>query len=376
MIPFSKPAITGNEIKYANEAMSKGKLSGDHDFTRMCNSWIEKQTRTRKAFLTTSCTHALEMAALLTDIKDGDEVIMPSYTFVSTANAFVLRGARIVFVDIMPDTMNMDEKLIEQAITDRTRAIVPVHYAGVGCEMDAIMRIARKHNLFVIEDAAQGMMCTYKGMALGAIGDIGTFSFHETKNYTCGEGGAILVNDERFVKRAEIIREKGTNRSQFFRGEVDKYNWQDVGSSWLPSDINAAFLFAQLEMADKITDNRLKSWNLYHERLRSLEEKGCLELPKVPVECNHNGHMYFIKLNNLVERTDAINYLKEKGISAMFHYVPLHSSKAGLRFGRFCGEDKFTTKESERLLRLPLYYGLSTDDINFVCDKIKAFLKR
>ncbi len=376
MIPFSKPAITGNEIKYANEAMSKGKLSGDHDFTRMCNSWIEKQTRTRKAFLTTSCTHALEMAALLTDIKDGDEVIMPSYTFVSTANAFVLRGARIVFVDIMPDTMNMDEKLIEQAITDRTRAIVPVHYAGVGCEMDTIMRIARKHNLFVIEDAAQGMMCTYKGMALGAIGDIGTFSFHETKNYTCGEGGAILVNDERFVKRAEIIREKGTNRSQFFRGEVDKYNWQDVGSSWLPSDINAAFLFAQLEMADKITDNRLKSWNLYHERLRSLEEKGCLELPKVPVECNHNGHMYFIKLNNLVERTDAINYLKEKGISAMFHYVPLHSSKAGLRFGRFCGEDKFTTKESERLLRLPLYYGLSTDDINFVCDKIKAFLKR
>lgn len=376
MIPFSKPAITGNEIKYANEAMSKGKLSGDHDFTRMCNSWIEKQTRTRKAFLTTSCTHALEMAALLTDIKDGDEVIMPSYTFVSTANAFVLRGARIVFVDIMPDTMNMDEKLIEQAITDKTRAIVPVHYAGVGCEMDTIMRIARKHNLFVIEDAAQGMMCTYKGMALGAIGDIGTFSFHETKNYTCGEGGAILVNDERFVKRAEIIREKGTNRSQFFRGEVDKYNWQDVGSSWLPSDINAAFLFAQLEMADKITDNRLKSWNLYHERLRSLEEKGCLELPKVPVECNHNGHMYFIKLNNLVERTDAINYLKEKGISAMFHYVPLHSSKAGLRFGRFCGEDKFTTKESERLLRLPLYYGLSTDDINFVCDKIKAFLKR
>ena len=376
MIPFSKPAITGNEIKYANEAMSKGKLSGDHDFTRMCNSWIEKQTRTRKAFLTTSCTHALEMAALLTDIKDGDEVIMPSYTFVSTANAFVLRGARIVFVDIMPDTMNMDEKLIEQAITDRTRAIVPVHYAGVGCEMDTIMRIARKHNLFVIEDAAQGMMCTYKGMALGAIGDIGTFSFHETKNYTCGDGGAILVNDERFVKRAEIIREKGTNRSQFFRGEVDKYNWQDVGSSWLPSDINAAFLFAQLEMADKITDNRLKSWNLYHERLRSLEEKGCLELPKVPVECNHNGHMYFIKLNNLVERTDAINYLKEKGISAMFHYVPLHSSKAGLRFGRFCGEDKFTTKESERLLRLPLYYGLSTDDINFVCDKIKAFLKR
>lgn len=376
MIPFSKPAIPANSEKYLREVHLSGKLSGDHDFTRRCNAWLEEKTGTKRAFLTTSCTHALEMAALLIGIKEGDEVIMPSYTFVSTANAFVLRGAKIVFVDIRPDTMNIDENLIEGAVTEKTRAIVPVHYAGVGCDMDTIINIARRHSLFVVEDAAQGMMSTYKGRALGAIGEIGTYSFHETKNYTCGEGGAILVNDERFVKTAEIIREKGTNRSQFFRGEVDKYNWQDVGSSWLPSELNAAFLFAQLEMADEITDIRLKSWNLYCEMLRPLEEKGCIELPKVPCECKQNGHMYFIKLKGLDERTEMINYLKENGIYAMFHYVPLHSSNAGLRFGRFCGEDRYTTKESERLLRLPLYYDLSADDINLVFKKIEAFFNR
>lgn len=376
MIQFSSPAIVGNEEKYIKEVICSKRLSGDHSFTDKCNSWLARHTNTKKAFITTSCTHALEMAALLTDIKEGDEIIMPSYTFVSTANAFVLRGARIVFVDIRPDTMNMDENLIEQAVTDRTKAIVPVHYAGVGCDMDTIIRIAIKYDLFVIEDAAQGMMSKYNGRALGAIGNIGAFSFHETKNYTCGEGGAILINDERFVKRAEIIREKGTNRSQFFRGEVDKYNWQELGSSWLPSELNAAFLFAQLEMANEITDNRLKSWTLYHERLRSLEDKGLIERPKIPFECEHNGHIYFIKVKDLCERTEMIKFLKGNDISAMFHYIPLHSSNAGLRFGRFCGEDRFTTKESERLLRLPLYYDLSTDDINLVCTKIEAFFKR
>ena len=375
MIPFSSPAITGNEEKYIKEAVESKKLSGDHSFTKRCNSWLEGRTETKKAFITTSCTHALEMAALLVDIKEGDEVIMPSYTFVSTANAFVLRGAKVVFVDIRPDTMNMDENLIEEAITDKTKAIVPVHYAGIGCEMDTIMRIAGKHNLFVIEDAAQGMMATYKGRALGAIGDIGAYSFHETKNYTCGEGGAILINDDRYVERAEIIREKGTNRSQFFRGEVDKYNWQNVGSSWLPSEINAAFLFAQLEKAEEINDDRLRAWNLYYENLKSLEGKGYIELPKVPSECRHNGHMFYIKVKDLDERARMIDHLKKNGIYAVFHYVPLHSSPIGPKFSRFCGEDRFTTRESERLIRLPMFYGLSDDDIGFISQKIEAFCK-
>lgn len=375
MIPFSSPAITGNEEKYIKEAIESKRLSGDHSFTKRCNSWLEEQTETKKAFITTSCTHALEMAALLVDIKEGDEVIMPSYTFVSTANAFVLRGAKVVFVDIRPDTMNMDESLIEQAITDRTKAIVPVHYAGVGCEMDTIMRIAREHNLFVIEDAAQGMMATYKGRALGAIGDIGAYSFHETKNYTCGEGGAILINDERHTKRAEIIREKGTNRSQFFRGEVDKYSWQNVGSSWLPSEINAAFLFAQLEKAEEINSDRLRTWDRYYHNLKSVEGKGYIELPKVPLECRHNGHMFYIKVKDLDERTRMIDHLKKNGICAMFHYIPLHSSPIGPKLSRFCGEDRFTTIESERLVRLPLFYGLSANDIDFICQTIMAFYK-
>lgn len=376
MIPFSSPAITGNEEKYIKEAIESRRLSGDHSFTKRCNSWLEGRTETKKAFITTSCTHALEMAALLVDIKEGDEVIMPSYTFVSTANAFVLRGAKVVFVDIRPDTMNMDENLIEQAITDKTKAMVPVHYAGIGCEMDTIMRIARGHNLFVIEDAAQGMMATYKGRALGAIGDIGAYSFHETKNYTCGEGGAILINDERYTKRAEIIREKGTNRSQFFRGEVDKYSWQNVGSSWLPSEINAAFLFAQLEKAEEINNDRLRTWDLYCHNLKPVEGKGDIELPKVPLECRHNGHMFYIKVKDLDERTRMIDHLKKNEICAVFHYVPLHSSPIGPKLSRFCGEDRFTTMESERLVRLPLYYNMSTNDIDYVCKKIETFFER
>ncbi len=376
MIPFSRPAIAGNEEKYIKEAIESKKLSGDHSFTKRCNSWLEGQTETKKAFITTSCTHALEMAALLVDIKEGDEVIMPSYTFVSTANAFVLRGAKVVFVDIRPDTMNMDENLIEEAITDKTKAIVPVHYAGIGCEMDTIVRIAKKYNMFVIEDAAQGMMATYKGRALGAIGDIGAFSFHETKNYTCGEGGAILINDEKYVKRAEIIREKGTNRSQFFRGEVDKYNWQDVGSSWLPSEINAAFLFAQLENAEEINDDRLRAWDRYYQSLKPLEVKGHIQLPVVPPECRHNGHMFYIKMKDLAERARIIDHFKKNEIYALFHYVPLHSSPIGPKFSRFHGEDRFTTRESERLIRLPLYYNIPSNDIDSVCEKIGSFFER
>lgn len=374
-IPYNRPVIPENAEEYIREVLLSGKLSGDHNFTKKCNFWLEEYIKTKKAFLTTSCTHALEMVALLIGIEEGDEVIMPSYTFVSTANAFVLRGARIVFVDIRPDTMNIDENLIEQAITKKTKAIVPVHYAGVGCEMDTILKIAKKHSLFVIEDAAQGMMSTYKQRPLGAIGEIGTYSFHETKNYTCGEGGAILVNDKRFVKRAEVIREKGTNRSQFFRGEVDKYTWQDIGSSYLPSEINAAFLFAQFEKAEEINNNRLATWNKYYESLKSLREKGRIEIPKVPAECGHNGHIFYIKVKDLDERTRMIDYLKKNGIYALFHYVPLHSSPAGLRFGRFHGEDRFTTKESERLLRLPLFYGISKEDISYICLKIEDFYK-
>ncbi|MCK9614357.1 MAG: dTDP-4-amino-4,6-dideoxygalactose transaminase [Candidatus Omnitrophica bacterium] len=373
MIPFSKPVIFKSAEKYIKDVLHSGKLSGDHDFTKRCNAWLENRAKTKKVFLTTSCTHALEMAALLINIKEGDEVIMPSYSFSSTPNAFVLRGATIVFVDIRPDTMNIDETLIEPAITNKTKAIVPVHYAGVGCAMDAIIEIAKKYNLFVIEDAAQGLMSTYKGRTLGAIGNIGAYSFHETKNYSSGEGGAILINDDKFIKRAEIIREKGTNRSQFFRGEIDKYSWQDVGSSYLPSELNAALLFSQLEMADKINKNRLKSWNYYYTTLKPLEKKGHLELPKIPAECKHNAHIFYIKVNNITERSKLIKYLKDKNINALFHYVPLHGSKAGKNYGRFSGQDKFTTIESERLLRLPLYYNMSLSEAELVCEIIKKY---
>lgn len=372
-ILFSKPAITGSEIKYIKESLLSGKLSGDHDWTKKCNSWLEKNTKTKKAFLTTSCTHALEMSALLLDLKEGDEVIMPSFTFPSTANAFVLRGAKIRFIDIRPDTMNMDEKLIESAVRRKTKAIVPVHYAGVACEMNTILNIAKKYNLYVIEDAAQGFMSTYKNNFLGTIGHIGTFSFHETKSITCGEGGAILINDEKFIQRAEIIREKGTNRSSFFRGEIDKYGWVDVGSSYLPSELNAAFLFAQFESAEKILKERLSLWNVYYQNLKPLENARHIELPVIPKECSNNAHMFYIKVKDLDERTQLIKFLKKNNIYALFHFVPLHSSKAGKKFGAMVGKDNFTTRESERLIRLPLYYGLSKDDICFVVDKIKEF---
>ena len=373
MIKFNIPPYVGKELDYIKEAVDSHKICGDGLFTKKCQSVIEDYTDTTKCLLTTSGTDALEMAALLADIREGDEVIMPSYTFVSTANAFVLRKAKIVFVDIRPDTLNIDEKLIEDAVTDKTRAIVPVHYAGVGCEMDTIMNIAKKYNLKVIEDAAQGVMSFYKGKALGAIGDYGCFSFHETKNYSMGEGGAILINNESDVLKGEILREKGTNRSQFFRGQVDKYTWMDVGSSFLPSELNAAYLYAQLEQKEMINQNRLKAWNMYNELLRPLQEKGRIELPYIPKECTHNAHMFYIKTKDLEERTRLISYLKENDISAVFHYIPLHISPAGAKFGRFHGEDKYTTKESERLLRLPLYYGINDTDIEKVADAVIKF---
>jgi len=374
MIPFNKPVLTGNEEKYVLESMRSSKISGDGEFTKRCHKWFEEKLQCKKALLTTSCTHALEMAAILLDIKEGDEVIMPSYTFVSTANAFVLRGAKIVFVDIRPDTMNIDETKIEQAITDKTKAIVPVHYAGVACEMDTIMDIANRHNLFVIEDAAQGMMSSYKGKALGTIGHLGAFSFHETKNYTsAGEGGLLIINDEKFINRAEIIREKGTNRSLFFRGMVDKYSWVDVGSSYLMNDVSAAYLWGNLEKADEININRLKTWQKYHDGLKELEEKCLLELPTIPDECTQNAHMFYIKVKDLEERTSLIKYLQDNGINTVFHYIPLHSAPAGKKFGQFSGIDKFTTQESEKLIRLPNYYGLKVSECIHTIVKIKDF---
>ena len=374
MVPFNKPPLTGNEEKYILESMKSGKISGDGEFTKRCHKWFEEKLECKKVLLTTSCTHALEMAAILLDIQEDDEVIMPSYTFVSTANAFVLRGAKIVFVDIRPDTMNMDETKIEQAITNKTKVIVPVHYAGVACEMDTIMNIANRHSLFVVEDAAQGMMSSYKGKALGTIGHLGTFSFHETKNYTsAGEGGLLIINDEKFVQRAEVIREKGTNRSLFFRGMVDKYSWVDIGSSYLPNDMSAAYLWGQLEKADDINENRLNSWNTYYKGFQVLEEKGILELPTIPANCIHNAHMFYIKVKDLNTRTDFIEYLKENDILSVFHYVPLHSAPAGLQFGRFFGEDHATTIESERLIRLPMYYKLSHTQQSKIIDKIFNF---
>ncbi len=372
-IPFNVPPFIGKEKEYLSQAIAVRKISGDGEFTRKCSAKLEKMTDAPRVLLTTSGTSALEMAALLADIQPGDEVIMPSYTFVSTANAFVLRSAKIVFVDIRPDTMNIDESLIESAITDKTKAIVPVHYAGVACEMDTICGIAKKHNLIVIEDAAQGVMASYKGRALGSIGNFGCFSFHETKNYSMGEGGAIVLKDESFIERAEIIREKGTNRSKFFRGEIDKYSWVDVGSSYLPSELNCAYLYAQIENPEVINENRLASWNYYYELLKPLADKGIIELPFIPEGCSHNGHMFYIKARDLEERQKLISFLKERGIGAVFHYVPLHSSAAGQRFGRFNGEDKYTTKESERLLRLPMYYGLPNADIELISAAIFEF---
>lgn len=374
MIPFNRPPKTGNEEKYVLESMKSSKISGDGEFTKKSHQWFEEKLRCKKALLTTSCTHALEMAAILLDIKEGDEVIMPSYTFVSTANAFVLRGANIVFVDIRPDTMNIDETKIEQAITDKTKVIVPVHYAGVGCEMDTIMDISTRHNLFVVEDAAQGIMSSYKGKALGTIGHLGTFSFHETKNYTsAGEGGLLIVNDEKFCQRAEIIREKGTNRSLFFRGMVDKYSWVDLGSSYLMNDVSAAYLWGNLEKADEITQDRLSTWQKYYNGLKSLEEKSLIELPTIPNDCVHNAHMFFIKVNDIETRTALIEHLKQNDINAVFHYVPLHSSPAGVKFGRFAGEDEFTTVESERLIRLPMFYGLDVSKIQYIAKVINEF---
>lgn len=373
-ISFNRPPFVGKETEYIKEAVEKnGMICGDGPFTKKCSQWMKERFQTKNVLLTTSCTHALEMAAFLADIQPGDEVIMPSYTFVSTADAFVLRGATCVFVDIRPDTMNIDEKLIEDAITDKTRAIVPVHYAGVGCEMDTIMDIAKRHNLVVVEDAAQGVNAFYKGRALGSIGDYGCFSFHETKNYSMGEGGAILINRPEQIEDAEIIREKGTDRSRFFRGQVDKYTWVNIGSSFLPSDINAAYLMAQLEMADEINENRLQSWTRYNEGLQDLAQEGVIELPYIPEECTHNAHMFYIKTKDMEERKALISYLKERDIAAVFHYVPLHSAPAGLRFGRFHGEDRYTTKESERLLRLPMYYNLSESDQQKVIDAVHGF---
>lgn len=375
MISFNVPPYVGKEKEYVSQAIDNHKICGDGEFTKKCSAWIEEKTGTEKALLTTSCTHATEMAALLCDIQPGDEIIMPSYTFVSTADAFVLRGAKVVFVDIRPDTMNIDEKKIEAAITKKTKAIVPVHYAGVSCEMDTIMDIARRHNLCVIEDAAQGVMSKYKGKALGTIGDFGCYSFHETKNYSMGEGGALLIKNADMIESAEILREKGTNRSKFFRGQIDKYTWVNYGSSYLPSELNAAYLWAELEEADKVNENRLASWNHYYEGLSELSEQGKIDLPVVPEGCEHNAHMFYIKAKDLEERTRLISFMKEQGVGCVFHYIPLHSAPAGRKFGRFYGEDVYTTRESERLMRLPMYYGLEAEQIDYVIDKIKEFYK-
>lgn len=373
-ISFNRPPFVGKETEYIKEAVEKnGMICGDGPFTKKCSQWMKERFQTKNVLLTTSCTHALEMAAFLADIQPGDEVIMPSYTFVSTADAFVLRGATCVFVDIRPDTMNIDETKIEEAITEKTKAIVPVHYAGVSCAMDEIMAIAKKYNLKVVEDAAQGVNAFYKGKALGTIGDFGCYSFHETKNYSMGEGGAILFQDDRYLEPAEILREKGTNRSQYFRGQIDKYTWVGYGSSYLPSDMNAAYLWAQLEEADKINDKRLSIWNFYHEELKELEDKGVLERPYIPEYATHNAHMYYIKVKDLRVRTKLLAYLKERGILSVFHYVPLHSATAGKKFGRFHGEDVYTTKDSERLCRLPMYYSLSLEEAAEVVKALKEF---
>lgn len=376
IIPFNKPPYTGKEEKYVLEAIRGDKISGDGPYGKRCQEWFQNKLGASKTLLTPSCTAALEMAAILIDIKPGDEVIMPSYTFVSTANAFVLRGAKIVFVDIRPDTMNIDETKIEAAITDRTKAVVPVHYAGVSCEMDSIMAIAKRYDLYVIEDAAQGVMSSYKGRPLGTIGHLAAFSFHETKNYTSGgEGGLLIINDARFTERAEVIREKGTNRSQFFRGQVDKYTWVDIGSSYLPSEIQAAYLWAQLEKADEINDARLRTWRSYYDSFRELAKESFIELPIIPDYCAHNAHMFYIKVKNLKVRTELLEFLKKKNIFGAFHYIPLHSTPVGECWGRFSENEIYTTFESERLLRLPIFYGIEDEEALLIVSEVIKFFK-
>lgn len=375
MINFNVPPFIGKEFEYMKEAVNNHKICGDGPFTKKCDAWMEKRFGTPKALLTTSGSSALDMAALLCNINPGDEVILPSFTFSSTANSFVLAGAKLVFVDIRPDTMNIDETKIEDAITEKTKVICPVHYAGIACEMDTIMSIAQKYNLMVVEDAAQGVMSTYKGKALGTIGDFGCYSFHETKNYSAGEGGAILINNSEYIEKAEILREKGTNRAQFYRGQVAKYNWVDFGDSYLQSDLNAAYLWAQLEMADEINENRLATWNSYYKAFKPLERMGVVELPKVPDGCEHNAHMFYLKMKNLETRQAYIKFMRENDIGCVFHYVPLHSAPAGLKFGRFVGEDRYTTSESDRLVRLPMYYNLAKDDLLTVIDKTIEFFE-
>ena len=374
-IPFNIPPYIGTELTYVQQAIDAHKICGDGEFTKKCNKWLLDRFGGEGALLTTSGTTALEMATLLCGLKEGDEVILPSFTFSSTANAVVLTGATPVFVDIRPDTMNLDETKIEAAITDRTRAIMPVHYAGVACEMDTIMDIAKRHGLKVIEDAAQGVMSYYKGRALGTIGDFGCYSFHETKNYSMGEGGALILTHKEDVEPAEILREKGTNRARFFRGQIDKYTWVEYGSSYLPSDMNAAYLWAQLLEADRINEDRLATWNTYAEAFRPLAQEGKIELPTVPADCVHNAHMFYVKLRDLAQRTAFIRYLRDREISSVFHYIPLHSSPAGLKFGRFCGEDVYTTRESDRLARLPLYYGMKPEDRERVIDTVLSFFR-
>ncbi len=377
MIPFNIPPLVGSESNFLTLALKSNKLSGDGPFNAKCQQWMEEQFNTPLALLTPSCTASLEMAAILVDIKAGDEVIMPSYTFVSTANAFVLRGAKIVFVDVRPDTMNIDEKKIEAAITDKTKAIVPVHYAGVACEMSKIMDIAQQHNLWVIEDAAQGVMSTYQGKALGTLGHIGCFSFHETKNYSAGgEGGAILVQDKALLKRAEIIREKGTDRSQFIKGQVDKYTWQDIGSSFLLSELQAAYLFAQFEDAQKINNRRLAIWQQYFCQFTTIAEQGLVTLPSIPETCTHNAHMFYLKLDNIIQRSEFIAHLKSACVSSAFHYIPLHSSPAGQRFGYLAGEDEYTTTESEKLVRLPLFYQMTDEQVKKVITAVHSFFAK
>lgn len=375
MISFNVPPVVGAEEKYIHEAISNHKICGDGSFTKKCNQWLEQVCKSTKALLTTSCTHATEMAAILSDIRPGDEVIMPSFTFVSTADAFVLRGAKVVFVDIRPDTMNMEETLIEDAVTEHTKAIVPVHYAGISCEMDTIMDVAKRYHLVVIEDAAQAIGSTYKGIPCGSMGRFGCLSFHETKNLSMGEGGALLIRDPDDIERAEVIREKGTNRSKFYRGEIDKYTWVDAGSSYLPSELNSAYLWAQLERYEFIQECRMKAWERYHNGFKPLADAGRITRPTVPDNCRHNAHMYYIKVRDRDERDQLIRYLFGRGIHAVFHYIPLHSAPAGKKYGRFHGEDQYTTRESERLIRLPMYYNIENEDIDFIIDSVYRFYK-
>lgn len=375
MVPFNKAVYLPDALEYVTNAVASYHIAGDGEYTKLCSQWMEERFRAKKVLLTTSCTSALEMTAILLDIQPGDEVIMPSYTFVSTANAFVLRGAKIVFIDIRPDTMNLNENLIEDAISEKTRAIVVVHYAGVACEMDRITEIAKKYEIPIVEDAAQGVMASYKGRALGTIGDFGCYSFHETKNYTMGEGGALVINNEKYIERAEIIWEKGTNRTKFYRGEIDKYSWVDKGSSFVPSEFNVSYLYGQLQIADSINDDRRASWEFYYKNLAEMQEKGIISLPVVPEECIHNAHMFYIKFADLPTRSEFIKYMRKCGISCVFHYVPLHSSNAGKKYGVFSGKDYYTTKESNRLVRIPMYYKLGLEEKEEIIKKILRFVQ-